>query len=265
MSARRPLPRRFYQRPVVELAAALIGQVLMRRRGRALLAGRIVETEAYGGQGVDPSAHSFRGSTPRCAVMFGPAGMAYVYSTHQGRCCLNVTAEGDRRGKAVLIRALEPLAGLDAMRALRLAALDDGPTRARLLRGADHELTAGPGRLCLGLDIDRELNGVDLTDAASPLWIAAAAADADAAPPSILWTPRVGLNPASASFLWAWRGFDAASPSVSSAPGRRDARRRPRPARCPAPRLRRSAKPAARRPSADPRRTARGWTSRAWP
>jgi DNA-3-methyladenine glycosylase len=125
------LPRRFFERPVVELAAALIGQVLVRRRGRALLSGRIVETEAYGGQGVDPSAHSYRGSTPRCAVMFGPAGVAYVYSTHQGRCCLNVTAEGDRHGKAVLIRALEPLAGLETMRALRLAR----STTARRARG----------------------------------------------------------------------------------------------------------------------------------
>ena len=234
MSARawRPLSRRFFERPVVELAAALIGQVLVRRRGRTLLAGRIVETEAYGGEGIDPSAHSFRGSTPRCAVMFGPAGVAYVYSTHQGRCCLNVTAEGDRRGKAVLIRALEPLAGLEAMRALRLAALDDGPTRARLLRGADHEIAAGPGRLCIGLDIDRELNGVDVTDARSPLWIARGApAGGEAA--RLLWTPRVGLNPKSASFGWHWRVVAVGSRSISASAGNGRARRAPRPRACP--------------------------------
>lgn len=244
MSARawRPLPRRFFERPVVALAAALIGQVLVRRRGRLLLAGRIVEAEAYGGEGVDPSAHSFRGSTPRCAVMFGPAGHAYVYSTHQGRCCLNVTAEGDRRGKAVLLRALEPLAGLDAMRALRLAALDDGPTRARLLRGADHELAAGPGRLCLGLDIDRELNGVDVTDERSPLFIAAdraGAAESDGR--DILWTPRIGLNPDSRSFAWRWRAVDTRSRSVSG-PATARRHRTPQPHACPAaPRRRGSA------------------------
>lgn len=233
----RPLPRRFYQRPVVELAAALIGQVLVRRRGRLLLAGRIVETEAYGGEGLDPSAHSFRGSTPRCAVMFGPAGHAYVYTTHQGRCCLNVTAEGDRRGKAVLIRALEPLSGLETMRALRLAALDEGPTRARLLAGrADHELAAGPGRLCLGLAIDRELNGVDLTGARSPLWIAGPGRSGGGSRPSIRWTPRVGLNPASASCAWSWRALDVASAAVSPPRGARaGGSKLPRPRACPRP------------------------------
>ena len=230
----RPLPRGFFERPVVELAAALIGQVLVRRRGRTLLAGRIVETEAYGGEGVDPSAHSFRGPTPRCAVMFGPAGFAYVYSTHQGRCCLNVTAEGDRAGKAVLIRALEPLAGLDAMRALRLAALEQGPTRARLLAGADHELAAGPGRLCLGLSIDRALNGADLTGADSSLWIAGGESAAVAREPELLWTPRIGLNPGSASFAWRWRAIDAGSRAVSVSVRVVEARRAPRPRVCPA-------------------------------
>jgi DNA-3-methyladenine glycosylase len=234
----RPLPRRFYRRPVVELAAALIGTVLVRRRGRTLLAGRIVETEAYGGEGVDPSAHSFRGRTPRCAVMFGPAGHAYVYTTHQGRCCLNVTAEGDRRGKAVLIRALEPLSGLQAMRALRLAALDDGPTRARLLGGrADHELAAGPGRLCLGLDIDRALNGVDLTARNALLWIAAGPTPraGDAKPAArIGWTSRIGLNPKSGSFGWSWRAVELGSRAVSGSTPRR-ARRSARPAACPEP------------------------------
>ena len=230
----RRLPRRFYERPVVELAAALIGQVLVRRRGRTLLAGRIVETEAYGGEGLDPSAHSFRGSTPRCAVMFGPAGVAYVYATHQGRCCLNVTAEGDRRGKAVLIRALEPLSGLATMRALRLAALDDGPTRTRLLAGRDHELAAGPGRLCIGLAIDRELNGVDLTARDSALWIAAAPARSPAVQErSVLWTPRIGLNPESRSFAWRWRAIEPGSLSVSG-PATRRRHRTPQPRVCPA-------------------------------
>ena len=98
----RPLPRTFFQREVLTVARELLGQFLVRRRGRRLLVARLVEVEAYGGQGVDPSAHSFRGCTPRCRVMFGPAGHAYVYTTHQGRCCLNVSAVGDRSGQAVI-------------------------------------------------------------------------------------------------------------------------------------------------------------------
>jgi DNA-3-methyladenine glycosylase len=238
--APRALPRRFYLRPVVELAEALVGRLLVRRRGRALLVGRIVETEAYGGQASDPSAHSYRGPTPRCEVMFGPAGHAYVYTTHQGRCCLNVSAEGDGRGKAVLLRALEPLAGVAAMRALRLAALPAGPTRTRLQAGADHALASGPACLCRCLDVDRELNGVDLAGPRSPLWIA----DDDGryghepAPSDGLqlrWTPRIGLNPRSASAGWSWRALRPGSRAVSSpALHRRGSRRRPQPARCPA-------------------------------
>lgn len=230
----RPLPRAFHERPVVELAAALLGQLLVRRvdgrDGDHLLVGRIVETEAYGGAGIDPSAHSFRGSTPRCAVMFGPAGHAYVYAT-QGACsCLNVTAQGDAAGKAVLIRAVEPVLGHDAMRAARLARLPGGPTRARLLAGRDHELAQGPGRLCLCLGIERALDGVDLTSARSPLWIAASEAVPSA---RVRWTPRIGLNPASASFGWRWRAIDAASLAVSVVSPRPEPARTPRPARCP--------------------------------
>lgn len=230
-----PLPRRVFEQPVVALAQALLGQIVVRRHGRTLRAGRIVETEAYGGMGIDPSAHSFRGPTPRCAVMFGAAGHAYVYSTHQGRCCLNVTAMGDGQGKAVLIRALEPLEGLPAMLAARLAVLDAGPTRARLLRGADHELAAGPGRLCLCLSIDRTLNGLDLTDESSPLWLARdASAGARAARSAVLWTPRIGLNPKSASFGWHWRAVTSTSRSLSSRPRVGDGRRSARPRTCPA-------------------------------
>lgn len=237
MRSWRPLPRAFFERPVVELAAALLGALLVRRLpDGTLLAGRVVETEAYGGRRVDPSAHSFKGPTPRCRVMFGPAGHAYVYATQGRCCCVNVTAEGGADGRAVLLRALEPVLGVERMRAHRLSRLADGPTRARLLAGAAHELARGPGRLCLALDVDRALDGHDLT-AADALWIARPEASGDdgAPTPDVRWTPRVGLNPASASFDWRWRAFDAGSRSVS--PGPRGARpaRAPRPARCPSP------------------------------
>ncbi len=233
-TALRVLDRSFFEQPVLELARALIGQLVVRRVGRVLRAGRIVETEAYGGRGVDPSAHGFRGPTPRCEVMFGPAGRAYVYSTHQGRCCLNVTCGGDGGGTAVLIRALEPRLGLERMRAARLAALQAGPTRQRLLPGAgrDHELAAGPARLCICLAIDRTLNGADLTASRSELRIVAAPASRDPAARQVLWTPRIGLNPRSASCGWHWRAVDAESKAVSPAAGlARRTRRAPRP-RC---------------------------------
>jgi DNA-3-methyladenine glycosylase len=248
----RALPRRFFERPVVELAEALIGCLLVRRRGRGLLVGRIVEAEAYGGEGLDPSAHSFRGPTPRCEVMFGPAGHAYVYTTHQGRCCVNVTAEGDARGKAVLLRALEPLRGVDAMRALRLAVLPEGPTRARLAGGAEHALASGPACLCRALDVDRAFNGADLTDPRAMLWIAEDVRRGEPVTPRVrpatLWTPRIGLNAKSASAGWHWRVVAPDSRAVSSpAVHRRGGRRRPRPARCPARRPARS--PARVRPA----------------
>ncbi len=226
------LTRAFFEQPVVDLARALVGRQLVRRCGAGWITGRIVEVEAYGGEGVDPSAHSFRGPTPRCEVMFGPAGHAYVYAT-QGRCfCVNVTAQGDAGGKAVLLRAVEPRVGLELMRERRLLRLGDGPTRRELLAGKDHQLARGPGRLCVAFGIDRTLNTVDLTDGDGPLYLAAAEQDAA---PRLAWSPRVGLNPTSASFDWCWRAFDRDSKAVSAAPGEHfRGRRGPSPRRCPA-------------------------------
>ena len=226
-SAPRPLPRAYFRRELLVVARELVGCLLVRRVRGGLLVARLVEVEAYGGQGVDPSAHSFRGPTPRCRVMFGPAGHAYVYTTHQGRCCLNVSAGGEGRGQAVLLRAAEPLAGAGRMRAARVAACRPGPTRERLAAGGrEHELLAGPARLCAALRVDRGLDGVDLCDAASPLWLARAAPAA-----RVLWTPRIGLNPASASCLWCWRAVDAASAAVAAP--RAAGAFRPAPPRCP--------------------------------
>jgi DNA-3-methyladenine glycosylase len=214
-----PLPRSALEGDVLAVAGALLGQLVVRRERRgALTVGRVVEVEAYGGEGLDQSAHSYRGPTPRCEVMFGPAGHAYVYAT-QGRCvCLNVCVGGDGSGKAVLLRALEPVAGVARMRERRLVRLASGPTRERLLAGKDHELAQGPGRLCLCLDIDRTLNGVDLTDGSGPLFLAKGEVVTEA-----LWTPRVGLNPASAAYGWWWRAILPGSRSVSSPRGTREA------------------------------------------
>ena len=206
-----PLPRSVFEQPVLQLAEALLGCLVVRRRPRgAPLIGRVVETEAYGGRGVDPSAHSYRGPTPRCEVMFGAAGHAYVYPTQSACHCLNVTAEGGGFGRAVLLRAVEPVSGQPLMRRRRLARLAEGPTRSRLLDGHDHELARGPGLLCVCFGIDRRQNGVDLCDAGGALYVARGES-----PAQVLWTPRIGLNPGSASNGWRWRALDAASRSVS--------------------------------------------------
>jgi len=223
----RPLPRSFFERELLDVARELVGCLVVRRVGRVRLVARLTEVEAYGGEGVDASAHSFRGCTPRCRVMFGPAGHAYVYSTHQGRCCLNVSVGGDATGKAVLLRAAEVLSGEAAMRAARVAAAPPGATRERLREGGrDHELLAGPARLCTALDVDRALDGTDLCNAAAPLWLARGES-AD----RVLWTPRVGLNPKSAACAWSWRAIDADSRAATRP--RRGGSAKPRPARCP--------------------------------
>src|SRR6266511_3967496 len=109
----RPLPRSFYRRPSPEVAPDLLGRLLVRPVGDALLIARIVEAEAY--QEDDPASHSFRGMTARTEVMFGPAGRLYVYFTYGMHFCMNVVTGREGEGSAVLLRAVEPLAGLEWM------------------------------------------------------------------------------------------------------------------------------------------------------
>ncbi len=128
----------------LQAAPALLGAVLVRELDGRLLAGRIVETEAYLPD--DPASHSFRGRTARNAAMFGPAGRAYVYFTYGNHFCLNIVTGPEGRGEAVLVRALEPLDGLDVMAGLR------GRSQLR-------DLLSGPGKLCQAMAIDRALDG----------------------------------------------------------------------------------------------------------
>jgi DNA-3-methyladenine glycosylase len=143
----RPLPRSFYARPSLEVAPDLLGRLLVRRLPEGILAGRIVECEAY--QEDDPASHSFRGLTERTAVMFGPPGRLYVYFTYGMHFCMNVVTGGDGEGSAVLLRAVEPTEGVEIMRERR--AVSD-------LRS----LCAGPGRLTQAYGITRTDNGMDL-------------------------------------------------------------------------------------------------------
>lgn len=147
-----PLPREFFDRPVVETARTLLGMHLVRTDsdGRPLLVGRVVETEAY--HQTDPASHSFRGKTRRTEVMFGPPGHAYVYLIYGMHFCFNVVCEKEDTGSAVLVRAVEPVMGLELMAARRPAA------RAR------PDMTNGPAKLAQAFAITRDRdNGKDLS------------------------------------------------------------------------------------------------------
>lgn len=176
------LPRRFYLRSPDVVARGLLGKVLARRLDGERLSGRIVETEAYFGQD-DPAAHAFAGKTARNAVLFGPPGFAYVYFIYGMYSCLNVSCEPEGQAGGVLIRALEPLAGLKTMARLRGLAASAKP---RLL-------TSGPGRLCQALGITRAgHNALDVTDMESELQIL----DDGFRPGAIVATPRIGIRKA---------------------------------------------------------------------
>jgi len=146
-----PLPRSFYERDVRIVARQLLGCYLVHRRGRSLVGGRIVETEAYGGPG-DPGSHADRAPDGRARIMFGPAGFAYVYFTYGMHHCVNAVCGPEGKGSAVLFRALEPVLGIEEMRAA------GAPSSL-----PDAKLASGPGRICRALGIDKALNGADLT------------------------------------------------------------------------------------------------------
>lgn len=158
-------PRAFFHTSTERVAQLLLGKLLVHRpvRGGGMMAGRIVETEAYLGphnEPPDPAAHSHRGPTSRNRVIFGPAGHAYVYAIYGRYFCMNVTCEVEGLAGCVLLRALEPVAGLEQMARNRELAAD---VPARLL-------TSGPSRLCQALGLTRAAhNGLDLLDRASPL------------------------------------------------------------------------------------------------
>ena len=147
--ARIILPRAFYGRNTVHVAKELLGKILVRRLGAIELEGVIVETEAYRGSD-DPASHAYRGLTRRNEVMFGEPGHAYIYFTYGMHYCLNVTAERIGHPGAVLIRAAQPIGGIERMKKHR-----------RTDRVVD--LANGPAKLTQAFDITHALNGHDLT------------------------------------------------------------------------------------------------------
>jgi DNA-3-methyladenine glycosylase len=194
----RILLRSFYARPAIEVARGLLGQILVHGR----TAGIIVETEAYLG-GDDLASHSARGITNRTRVIFGPPGHAYVYFIYGMYECLNIVAEQVGQPGCVLIRALEPLAGLDLMQRRRPAA--HKPV----------QLANGPGKLTLAMAITRRQNGVDVTR--GPLVVRAPRAPSAF---EIAVTPRIGITQCAdlpLRFLIAGNPFVSPTPKTGRA------------------------------------------------
>ena len=184
------LPRSFYLRPAVEVARDLLGKVLVHGRS----AGVIVETEAYLG-GDDLAAHSARGLTDRTRVIFGPPGHAYVYFIYGMYECLNLVAEPEGSPGCVLIRALEPIDGIESMRKRRPSARKP------------EDLANGPGKLTLALGITRSHNGADVTR--GPLTVRKPREDRAI---EIAVTPRIGITQCTD---WPLRFLIRGNPNVS--------------------------------------------------
>lgn len=206
--AGRPLGRRFYLQPTLRVARALLGKILVHETDEGVAAGRIVEVEAYRGPR-DRAAHSFGGRrSARNEVMYGPPGHAYVYFIYGMHHCVNVVTQPPGCPEAVLLRALEPVAGEALMR--RRRGLPDGPA---------WRLCRGPGALCKALGIARAENGADLVAGALRIL------DAPAVPArAVARTPRIGVAYAGADAARPWRFALRSSLAVS---GPRPAASRP--------------------------------------
>ena len=195
---RNALPREFYDRDPRSVSQDLLGKVLVRREGKKLLAGRVVEVEAYLGND-DAAAHAAAGRTSRNAVLFGPPGFAYIYFIYGNHYCLNVSTLPDGIAGGVLFRALEPLHGIEEMARMRGIEIHS----PRDLRN----LTTGPGRLAEAFGITRQRdNGKDLTTSQSDLWLA----DDGFRPGQVITTKRVGITKAAElplRYLIAENGF----------------------------------------------------------
>jgi DNA-3-methyladenine glycosylase len=186
-----PLPREFYARRTSEVARGLLGRVLARHTDEGMVAGVVVEAEAYGPD--DAANHAHRGQSPRNAVMFGEPGHAYVYLSYGVHWMINAVTVAEGVGEAVLIRALEPVAGIELMKKRR--GIED-----------IRRLCAGPGSLCRALGITIEQNGADLLG--PNLYFAGD-------PPvrsEVVVTKRIGITK---SADLPWRFYLAGSPFVS--------------------------------------------------
>ncbi|SDQ51734.1 DNA-3-methyladenine glycosylase [Quadrisphaera sp. DSM 44207] len=195
------LPRAFFDRPVLDVAADLLGRVLQHRTVEGAVAVRLTEVEAYAGED-DPGSHAFRGRTPRTAVMFGPPGHAYVYLSYGMHWCLNLVCGPAGRASAVLVRAGEVVEGRALARARRPSAR------------TDRDLARGPARLAAALGVDRALDGADLCAPAAALRVLAGAAVPGAA---VRTGARVGVaGPGGDAASFPWRSWLDGEATVSA-------------------------------------------------
>lgn len=186
-----PLPQSFFARDTITVARELVGcELLVTAQDGTEVTGRIVEVEAYEGEN-DPASHAGRGRTPRSEIMFGPAGIAYVYLIYGMHHCLNFVTDAEGTAGAVLVRAIEPLSGRLTM--VKRRGLD--PDRV-----GDRDLSAGPGRLCQALAIDLAWNGLPIgkcgPGAAPALPGAIQVVQGEKPPKKIETTARIGLRKA---------------------------------------------------------------------
>ncbi|PKW06908.1 DNA-3-methyladenine glycosylase [Streptomyces sp. 1222.5] len=198
---RTPLPREFFDRPVLEIAPDLLGRILVRTTPDGTIALRLTEVEAYDGPN-DPGSHAYRGRTARNEVMFGPPGHVYVYFTYGMWHCMNLVCGPEGRASAVLLRAGEVVEGAEPARKRRLSARND------------KELARGPARLATALGVDRSLDG---TDACAPdgtplRMLTGAPVPSD----QVRSGPRTGVAGAGGDGeLYPWRYWVADDPTVS--------------------------------------------------
>lgn len=172
--------RRWFERDAPELAVDLLNKLLVTRIDGVRCAGRIIEVEAY--TSADPASHTFHGITERNAVMFGPPGHLYVYLSYGIHSCANVVAGKPGDGQAVLLRALDPVDGIDAMTARR--------------SGRHRELASGPGKLCQAMGIGLQHGGLDLLGQSHGLAEVAVLDDGVPPPGAPIVGPRVGISKA---------------------------------------------------------------------
>ncbi|MEU9337639.1 DNA-3-methyladenine glycosylase [Streptomyces sp. NPDC048290] len=198
---RTPLPRRFFDRPVLEVAPDLLGRILLRTTPDGPIAVRLTEVEAYDGPN-DPGSHAYRGPTPRTAVMFGPPGHVYVYFTYGMWHCMNLVCGPDGTASAVLLRAGEIVEGEELARKRRISARND------------KELAKGPARLATALDVDRTLDGTDAcTPGETPLRILTGT---PAPTDQVRNGPRTGVSGQGGDGeIHPWRFWIANDPTVS--------------------------------------------------
>lgn len=199
------LSRGFYNRPTLDVAKELLGKFIVLNTGDSRLVSKIVETEAYIGR-IDKAAHCYNNKkTPRTEVMFGKPGIAYVYLIYGMYHCLNIVTEEEGEAAAVLIRAVEPIEGLEEMISNRYK-----KSIGEIKRKESINLTSGPGKLCIAMGITKKYNGEDLCGEELFLTEETSPAKMD-----IVTSKRINIDYAEEAIDFPWRFYIKDNPYVS--------------------------------------------------